>query len=233
MPQRNLLALFVTLFAFCVFTWMVWKFWQGQPSVNKSIKQASLLLSQGDLAGAEVALKKAIEIEPKSSRAHLRLGSLYLKRGQRELALEHLQKAEKLSPEDVSIVNNLGTLYDQMGQYQRAIEQFDRAIALMPGEAGSYNNLAWLRATCPDGAFRDAAQAVRLARKACQLTGWNDFSTLDTLATAYAAQANWSEAVKWQQKAIEFAPPAQQTDLKRRLEAFEKKNKGPAGKAEQ
>ncbi|MDG2207821.1 MAG: tetratricopeptide repeat protein, partial [Pirellulales bacterium] len=70
------------------------------------------------------------------------------------------------------------------------------------------------------------------ARKACQLTGWNDFSTLDTLATAYAAQGDWSEAVKWQQKAIEFAPPPQQTDLKRRLEAFEKKNKGPAGKEE-
>ena len=196
-------------------------------SAKAQIDLGSALLATGDLEGAEAALKKAIEIEPKSSRAHLRLGSLYLKRGQRELALEHLQKAEKLSPEDVSIINNLGTLYDQMGQYQRAIEQFDRAIALMPGEAGSYNNLAWLRATCPDGALRDAAQAVQLARKACQLTGWNDFSTLDTLATAYAAQGDWSEAVKWQQKAIEFAPPPQQTDLKRRLEAFKQKSFAP------
>ena len=227
MPQRNLLALLVTLFAFCVFTWMVWKFWQGQPSVNKSIKQASLLLSQGDFSGAEMALKKAIEIEPKSSRAHLRLGSLYLKRGQRKMALEHLQRAEELSPEDVSIVNNLGTLYDQMGQYQRAIEQFDRAIALMPGEAGSYNNLAWLRATCPDAQFRNGEQAIKLARKACELTGWNDFSTLDTLATAYAATGNWKEAMKWQEKAIEFSPPTQKNDLKRRLEAFKQEMFSP------
>ena len=73
----------------------------------------------------------------------------------------------------------------------------------------------------------NAAQAVQLARKACQLTGWNDFSTLDTLATAYAAQGNWSEAVKWQQKAIEFAPPSQQTDLKRRLEAFKQQSFTP------
>jgi len=196
-------------------------------SAKAQIDLGSALVATGKLEGAEAALKKAIEIEPKSSRAHLRLGSLYLKRGQRKMALEHLQRAEELSPEDVSIVNNLGTLYDQMGQYQQAIEQFDRAIALMPGEAGSYNNLAWLRATCPDGAFRDAAQAVQLARKACQLTGWNDFSTLDTLATAYAAQANWSEAVKWQLKAIEFAAPTQQTDLKRRLEAFKQKSFAP------
>ena len=189
-------------------------------SAKARIEQGSILLSQGDLPGAEAAFKEALVIEPNSSRAHLRLGSLYLKQGQRPLALKHLEQAAKLSPEDVSIVNNLGTLYDQLGKYQQAIGQFDRAINLMPGEAGSYNNLAWLRATCPDAQFRNGEQAIKLARKACELTGWNDFSTLDTLATAYAATGNWKEAVKWQEKAIEFSPPPQKNDLQRRLEAF-------------
>ena len=189
-------------------------------SAKARIEQGSIFLAQGDLRGAEAAFKEALVIEPNSSRAHLRLGSLYLKQGQRPLALKHLEQAAELSPEDVSIVNNLGTLYDQLGKYQQAIGQFDRAITLMPGEAGSYNNLAWLRATCPDAKFRNGEQAIKLARKACELTGWNDFSTLDTLATAYAATGNWKEAVKWQEKAIEFSPPPQKNNLQRRLEAF-------------
>ena len=232
MPKRNMFALVMSIFAFCIFTWMVWHFWKQQPSVQKSINAGSILLAQGDLPGAEAAFKEALVIEPNSSRAHLRLGSLYLKQGQRPLALKHLEQAAELSPEDVSIVNNLGTLYDQLGKYQQAIGQFDRAITLMPGEAGSYNNLAWLRATCPDAQFRNGEQAIKLARKACELTGWNDFSTLDTLATAYAATGNWKEAMKWQEKAIEFSPPTQKNDLKRRLEAFKQENQRTESGAE-
>ena len=194
-------------------------------SAKAEVDLGSALLQAGNLDGAEAAFKKAIVLEPDSSRAHLRLGSLYLKRGQRELALTHLERAQTLSPEDVSIVNNLGTLYDQLGKYPQAIKQFNRAIELMPGEPGSYNNLAWLQATCADTKYRDAPQAIKLARKACQLTGWNDFSTLDTLATAYAANQDWNEAIKWQAKAIEYAPAVQRTDLQSRLDAYRKQKK--------
>ena len=193
-------------------------------SAKAQVDLGSTFLQAGNLDEAEEAFKKALAIEPDSSRAHLRLGSLYLKRGQKELALQHLERAETLSPEDVSIVNNLGTLYDQLGKYPEAIAQFNRAIGLLPGEPGSYNNLAWLRATCADGKYRDATQAIKLARKACQLTGWNDFSTLDTLATAYAADEDWKQAASWQEKALDFSPPAQRADLQRRLDAYRKEN---------
>ena len=191
-------------------------------SAKAEVDLGSALMQTGDLDGAEKAFKKALALEPDSSRAHLRLGSLYLKRGQRELALTHLERAQTLSPEDISIVNNLGTLYDQLGKYPEAIKQFNRAIELMPGEPGSYNNLAWLQATCADANYRDVPKAINMARKACQLTGWNDFSTLDTLATAYAANQDWTEAIKWQTKAIEYAPQRQRADLKRRLDAYQK-----------
>ena len=196
-------------------------------SAKGEVDLGSALLEGGDLDGAEEAFKKALILEPESSRAHLRLGSLYLKRGQKESALIHLESAQTLSPEDVSIVNNLGTLYDQMGKYPEAIKQFNHAIELMPGEPGSYNNLAWLQATCANPDYRDPPKAIELARKACELTGWNDFSTLDTLATAYAANENWKEAEKWQAKAMEYAPQSQRADLKRRLNAYQKKNASP------
>jgi len=228
LPYRSKrLPIFVlVLVAIVIFSVMVWQFYieqKDQSLAATRIETGSSLLGTGNLDGAEKAFKQALAIEPDSSRAHLRLGSLYLKKGQQQLALQHLQQAEKLSPEDVSILNNLGTLYDQLGNYQQAIEQFNRAIELVPGEPGSYNNLAWLRATCADAKFRDGPQAVKLAREACHLTGWNNFSTLDTLATAYAATGNLEEAIRWQMKAIEYAPKAQQDELKRRLEVYRQK----------
>ena len=46
--------------------------------------------------------------------------------------------------------------------------------------------LAWIRATHPDGANRDGGEAVKLALKACQYTGYQDIQTLGTLSAAYA-----------------------------------------------
>ena len=49
------------------------------------------------------------------------------------------------------------------------------------------NNLAWLLATAEQAQFRNAAKAVELARRACELTKYRQPFLLDTLAAAYAA----------------------------------------------
>jgi Flp pilus assembly protein TadD/thiol-disulfide isomerase/thioredoxin len=192
--------------------------WPNSAKANTDF--ASALMRQGQLQPAEDHLKKALEIEPGSSRTHLRLGNLYFKQGQLSLALNHLEKAHQLSPADVSMVNNLGTIYGQLGDHQGAIDEFAKAIQLMPGEPGGYNNLAWLYATCPDNKFRNTEKAISLASKACELTGWNNSSTLDTLATANAQAGNFADAVRWQTKAMEFAPQAQKESIRKRLDLY-------------
>ena len=137
-------------------------------------------------------------------------------------AQHHFERAHQLTPEDVSIVNNLGTIYQQHGDYQRAIDEFKKAIQLMPSEAGGYNNLAWLYATCADARYRDREQSLVLATKACELTDWKNFSVLDTLATANAADGNFAEAIRWQAKAVEFAPESQKAALQQRLDTYRK-----------
>ncbi|MDP7268228.1 MAG: ASPIC/UnbV domain-containing protein [Pirellulales bacterium] len=181
---------------------------------------ASAMMRQGQLKPAEHHLKKALSIDPESSGVHLRLGNLYLQQRQLSRALDHLQKAELLSPKDVSIINNLGTIYSQLGDTRRAIDEFTKAIQLMPTEAGGYNNLAWLLATCTDAKFRDPQKAISLANKACELTDWNHFPTLDTLATTYAEVGNFKDAVRWQAKALEVAPESQKAALRERLDRY-------------
>ncbi len=52
------------------------------------------------------------------------------------------------------------------------------------------------------------------------MTNWQTVGAIDTLAAAYAENRNFSEAVRWQQKAISLAPANQQTDLRSRLSLY-------------
>ena len=59
-------------------------------------------------------------------------------------------------------------------------------------------------ATCPDEKLRDGPKAVTSATRACELTQWKEARPLAALAAAYAECADFSGAVRWQQKAIEL-----------------------------
>jgi hypothetical protein len=63
-------------------------------------------------------------------------------------------------------------------------------------------NLAWLRATCPDPKFRDASEALRLARAQA---GAGNARALDVLAAACAEAGLFDEAVTAAHQAIEAA----------------------------
>ena len=58
-------------------------------------------------------------------------------------------------------------------------------------------------ATDPEASFRDGAEAVQLAKQACEGDDWKTREYIDTLAAAYAEQEKWDEAVATQRLAIE------------------------------
>ena len=76
-----------------------------------------------------------------------------------------------------------------------------------------------MMATCPEEAFRDGAQAVALAERACQLTDRKDASLLDTLAAAYAEAGRFDQAVQTVREAISLPEADNQP---RMVEAFRK-----------
>jgi tetratricopeptide (TPR) repeat protein len=70
------------------------------------------------------------------------------------------------------------------GQTGQAITHYTEVLRLKPDFYQAMNNLAWIRATSAQAEFRDAPDAVRLAERACQLTGYMSPKYVGTLATA-------------------------------------------------
>jgi hypothetical protein len=70
--------------------------------------------------------------------------------------------------------------------------------------------------------LRDGKKAVEHATKACELTGWNEATSLDNLAAAYAECRDFTMAVMWQKKALELGfPDKEKVKARQRLKLYE------------
>jgi tetratricopeptide (TPR) repeat protein len=104
---------------------------------------------------------------------------------------------------------------------EKSIFHYRQAIAIKPNYAAAYNNLAWVYATSIQKMYRSGQEAVHLATRACELTGFKNASMLDTLAAAFAEAGDFKSALIYQEKAIAMSEEKDQAPLRIRLRKYQ------------
>jgi len=162
------------------------------------------LQARGKDEEAERQFRKALRLNPDYNKAHVNLGIMLAKQQKPDEAIKHFFKAIELNPSNAKAHHNLGQAFFSKGNIPGAIKHYRESLRLNPDGAASLNGLGWILATNKGGEFRDGAEAVRLAKRACELTNYKDPETLNTLAAAYAEVGRFTEAVRVAEDAIDL-----------------------------
>ena len=163
----------------------------------------------------------AWEPVPLDGAAFLQRAVMHNARENYELAIADCDEALRLVPNWGEAYAHRGFAHDRLGHFHEAAADYELAVAQNPKDYSSRNNLAWLLATCPDESLRNGERALALASRACELSGYDDWLCLGTLAAANAVCHEYEEAVVWARESIRRAPEAERAECKERLKAYQ------------
>jgi tetratricopeptide (TPR) repeat protein len=170
---------------------------------------------KGDKDRAIADYSEALRLNPRDVDNLIARALIWEKKGALEKAIADVTRAIEISPYSAMAYTNRGWIRVSQEKYAEALADFERTTELSPNSAGAWGNKAWLLATCAQDNFRNGGKALEAATKACDLTKWNDSSSLETYAAAKAELGDFAEAVKRQTQALQLSPP----DLKPKAEA--------------
>jgi tetratricopeptide (TPR) repeat protein len=178
----------------------------GNPYAQEGL--GTVLAAKGRFPEAVSCFRRALQIDPSRAPAHFRLGVLLMDLGAPDEATRHLAEAVRLDPDNARALCCLAVLLSGRGELDEAVSHFRRALQLDPDLLTALLNLASIRATSEDPRLRDGREAIELATRACQLTGYQDAGPLAVLSQAYAEVERYADAARTAEQAIRAAEAA-------------------------
>ena len=151
---------------------------------------------------ANEQFNEAVRLDPKLALAYANRGVNWHVQKQYDKAMADFDKALQIDPALSHAYNGRGYVWSKEGHYSQALKDWDESIRLAPEEPGGYHNKARLYATCESIGHRDGPMALENAQRACELSHWEEWLFVSTLAAAYAELGQFEEAIRYQKKAI-------------------------------
>ncbi len=177
----------------------------------------------------ETLFRRALALYPDTPHALHALGGYLMDEGQFEEGKRLLEKAIKLQPAYPEALGALAYRFDTRGEYEDAVKFYKAALAAQSDHPNILNNFAWLRASCTNAVFRNGDEAVRLATRACELTGYTKPLLIGTLAAAQAEAGSFQTAITTAERAAKLADSLQlQETVVRNRELIELYRQGKA-----
>ena len=166
----------------------------------------------------------AIAADPGNALHYRNRGNEWYKMRKYDRAVADYSEALRIEPDDAESHVYRGNAWQYLHDHARAIADYSEVIRLNPAGASAYDSAAWLLATTPTAALRNGERAVAWATRAAELTQWKSAVYLDTLSAAYAEAGNFTEAVRWEEKALADAQFAKAygDEARQRLELYRK-----------
>ncbi len=177
---------------------------------------ADTLADAGHFEEAEAHCREALRLKPGFPEIEILYANILAQGNKPGEAIALLSKLLQHDSSDPATRFTLAALLARRGDTAQAIEHYQQGLRGQPDSPDALNNLAWIRATSANAAFRNGDEAVRLARRACELTGQRQPVMLGTLAAAWAEAGRFDEAIAAAQKARDLAQATGQDDLARK-----------------
>ena len=171
------------------------------------------LLQDQRLGEALEHLEAAARLAPCNSDIQYNLGLVLLLHGKPDEAARCFAAALVERPDFAEAHRRLAQALSQQYKSKEAIFHYRAALQLKPDFADALNELAWILATAPDSTLRSGAEAVPLAKRACELTKKQQAAFLTTLSAACAEAGQFPDAMVAAQRAGQLAQLAGQKEI--------------------
>lgn len=159
---------------------------------------AAIQIESKDIGGAEISLRKAVQLDPENDEAQLRLGMVIKSQGRNDEAAAILNVLEKKRALDFDGTIALADAYLSVGDTIRARDILEKLAADNPDSPEAAN--AWGRAV---GVARDYDKAVDILTKVRNRFP-NNGQTNYYLGDVYMAQKNFHDAITYYSDAVKI-----------------------------
>jgi tetratricopeptide (TPR) repeat protein len=121
----------------------IWELpYTSNPEAARAYDEAREQFQKHNILQEIASLRRAVEIDPKFTRAWLWLGEIYKFTGQADSALEAYQKAIAIAPQEPVSYKALGFTLMGMRRFEEAIPVWQNLIKTVPGDSDGPANLA-------------------------------------------------------------------------------------------
>jgi arylsulfatase A-like enzyme/Tfp pilus assembly protein PilF len=173
----------------------------------QSLQRAMTAMARGQLAAAEAAFRRTLELEPDDAErfglCHENLAFVLAAQGKTDEAIQHYRAALAANPRSPSAHVNFGTTLSKLGRTDEAIAQYEAALADSPANPTAHNDLArdLLQKGRVDEAIAHYREAIRLRP--------TYFEAYARLAEALRAAKKLDEAAQTWEAALRVDPEFQ------------------------
>lgn len=161
---------------------------------------ALICVTTNDVSTAEIILKKVIELNPDSAKAHKDLGVIYLNKRLFDYAEDEFQKAYALVPNDVGIIFEYANFLHATSNFKKAEEFYRKALEISPDEVNIiiFNSMNYIAMNKLEEADNWIEKALKILPK--------DAFVLFTAGKIKYLMKNFETAKSFLEKSLELNP---------------------------